>query len=141
MFQRQCLVGPGVCLARIWYVNPDGSGDAIDIYGGFALASWGDTVLVAAGTYGGANMKNGVTLMSEDGPDHHLKRALGRPPVLRAITGKQFFKNLFEAGLFCIDPFHFNHEKAIQISGGFSPAYGQGAPVVYRKTASKNPYS
>jgi hypothetical protein len=59
--------------ARTWYIKPDGTGDAPTIQAGVDSAAAGDTVLVGAGSYSenititGAH--NGMTLLSESGPD------------------------------------------------------------------------
>jgi len=45
------LLPPTVARGATWYVQPDGLGDATTIQGGADLASPGDTVLVAGGTY------------------------------------------------------------------------------------------
>ena len=68
------LVFPVTVTARTWYVSPYGSGDATTIQAGIDLASTGDVVLVASGTYthaGNWNLDFGgknLTLRSEAGP-------------------------------------------------------------------------
>jgi hypothetical protein len=46
-----CLVLPAPSSARTWYVKADSTGDAPSIHAGLDSASYGDTVLVAPGTY------------------------------------------------------------------------------------------
>jgi polygalacturonase len=68
--------------ARTWYVRPDSTGDAPTIYAAIDSASYGDTVLVAPGTYYRERdkptemgiqvwlwLKDGVTITSEEGPE------------------------------------------------------------------------
>jgi parallel beta-helix repeat protein len=64
------IIVPRNTHARTWYVKADGSGDAPTIRAGVDSASIGDTVLVGPGTYYGewAYMKEGVSLISEEGP-------------------------------------------------------------------------
>lgn len=70
--------------AKVWYVTPDGAGDAPTIQAAITAAIPGDEVLVAAGTYGWSTqggdsmalngptmltMRSGVAVRSESGPD------------------------------------------------------------------------
>jgi parallel beta-helix repeat protein len=48
------LASPHTALPRVWYVAPDGSGDAPTIQAGIDSAEAGDTILLANGTYVGA---------------------------------------------------------------------------------------
>ena len=65
------FVVPQTSLARTWYILPDSTGDAPTIKDGLIMASYGDDVLVAPGTYYeyGLVMKSGVWLHSEWGPE------------------------------------------------------------------------
>ncbi|MFC1799453.1 hypothetical protein ACFL2Z_00870 [Candidatus Eisenbacteria bacterium] len=81
-----CLVLPGVSSARTWYVNPDGTGDTTGLQVAIGWASWGDTVLVAAGTYGTVNLKAGVTVISEEGADRTFLDAGGNISAVTAST-------------------------------------------------------
>jgi len=58
--------------ATTWHVNPDGSGDATTISDGLGLADWGDTVLVACGTYyeTGLALPFGVSLIGTSEEPH-----------------------------------------------------------------------
>lgn len=84
--------------AKVWHITPDGSGDAATIQGGIDAAAVGDEVLVAAGMYtwntqGGdhvgipgpslINMRSGVTLRSESGPEVTILDAEGYGRVIR----------------------------------------------------------
>jgi predicted outer membrane repeat protein len=55
--------------ARVWFVDKEGGGNATSIEGGIVLASPGDTVIVACGTYNehGIPLRSGVTLSSLTG--------------------------------------------------------------------------
>ena len=70
-----CMVLACNCMANTIYVRLDGKGDADTIQGGIDLAVYGDTVLVADGTYTGVGNRNlvlngiGVTVESENGPE------------------------------------------------------------------------
>jgi hypothetical protein len=85
-------------LAASWYVKPDGSGDAPTIQAALNLASSGDEVVVAAGTYPWSTqhgdsaalngptlltMRSGVYLRSEAGPLVTIIDAENRGRVLR----------------------------------------------------------
>lgn len=70
------LLLPQVSHARTWYVTPDSTGLATPIKAGLDSASYGDTVLVAPGTYVRTDDPEtavrpgpGVTFLSEQGPD------------------------------------------------------------------------
>ena len=83
------LSGLGLCQlasARTWYVNPDGSGDTTDLQVAINMASWGDTVLVAAGTYGTVSLRGGVTVVSEEGADRTFLDAGGNETAVTAST-------------------------------------------------------
>lgn len=64
----------GSAAAATWHVQPVGGGDAKTIQAGIDMASTGDVVMVAAGTYSGLGNVNlsfngkGITLQSESGP-------------------------------------------------------------------------
>jgi hypothetical protein len=73
---RSCAIALAIVIAlasvasgRIIHVNPDGSGDALTIAGGTNVAVWGDTVMVASGTYYEHNIgiPYGVSLIGETG--------------------------------------------------------------------------
>lgn len=84
--------------ANVWYVTPDGSGDAATIQDAIDAASAGDSVVLAPGTYtwtaqGGdhvglpgpsmLNMRSGVTLKSAAGPAVTILDAEGNGRVVR----------------------------------------------------------
>jgi len=90
--------------ARVWYVTPDGAGDAPTIQAAITAAIPGDEVLVAAGSYGWSaqggdslalngptmlTMRSGVAVRSESGPDVTTIDAEGKGRVVRfeATTG------------------------------------------------------
>jgi predicted outer membrane repeat protein len=62
---------PAGASAATWIVDPGGAGHATTVAGGLALASYGDTVLVRAGTYYEhlLMMPDGVVLLGESGPE------------------------------------------------------------------------
>jgi hypothetical protein len=72
---RQILLVPAILLAlvlggasaRTWYVTPDGSGDAPTIRDAVRSAFFGDTVLVACGTYYESDIRvsTDIVLISE----------------------------------------------------------------------------
>jgi hypothetical protein len=73
------LLAPQVATARTWYVKADGTGDAPTIPDAVDSASYGDTVLVAPGTYICPDntdysyewvlLGSGVSLVATGGPD------------------------------------------------------------------------
>jgi parallel beta-helix repeat protein len=70
------LAVPYLASARTWYITHDGTGDAPMIKAGLDSASFGDTVLVAPGTYNSTddpeswvNAGPGVCLRSAGGPE------------------------------------------------------------------------
>lgn len=69
---------------KVWYILENGMGDARTIGAGADSAAATDTVLVAAGTYYEyeIELKSGVTLMSESGPESTIIDAQGQGPVL-----------------------------------------------------------
>jgi hypothetical protein len=62
-----------VCLARTWYVKPDGTGDTPTIQAGVDSVAPGDTVMLASGTYTGTGnynvvvIRDGLLICSESG--------------------------------------------------------------------------
>jgi hypothetical protein len=70
------ILFPSLTHPRTWYVKADSTGDAPTIYAALDSASYGDTVLVAPGTYVRTDDPEisfdpgpGITLVSEFGPD------------------------------------------------------------------------
>jgi hypothetical protein len=61
------LISGGVVSGHTWHVNPDGSGDFETIRDALIRACWGDSVIVACGTYheSGLSLATGVDLLSE----------------------------------------------------------------------------
>lgn len=64
-----CLTLVSSALAHTWYIKPDGTGDAPTIKAGLDSAAYGDTLLLASGTYieWRLSMKAGVALLGETG--------------------------------------------------------------------------
>jgi hypothetical protein len=83
------LLTPVTGSARTWHVRPDGTGDAPTIQAGVDSAASGDTVLVAAGSYSEnitiTSVHNGMTLLSESGPDVTTIRAAAAGTVVDFI--------------------------------------------------------
>jgi predicted outer membrane repeat protein len=74
--------------ARVWHVNPDGTGDVTTIRAGVDTAAVGDTVLVACGRYleHDIEMPSGVTLRSEHAdPDCAVIDAGGRGRLFHCV--------------------------------------------------------
>jgi hypothetical protein len=84
--------------ANTWNVTPDGGGDAPTIQAAIDAASAGDSIVLASGTYtwtaqGGdhvglpgpsmVNMRSGLTLRSESGPELTILDAEGNGRVIR----------------------------------------------------------
>lgn len=67
------VAAAAIAQAATWHVMPGGGGDATTIQGGINLAANGDVVLVASGTYTGAQNRNisfggkNITVQSESG--------------------------------------------------------------------------
>jgi parallel beta-helix repeat protein len=81
------LISFGASHARTWYVTEDGTGDAPTIQAAMDSSAFGDSVLVAAGTYSGQiAIADGVALVSEEGP---LSTILSHeiPPVVSFTEG------------------------------------------------------
>lgn len=84
--------------AGVWHVKPDGSGDAPTIQAAIDAAGTGDSIVLAPGTYTWAaqggdhvglpgpsmiNMRSGLTLRSELGPEATILDAQGNGRVIR----------------------------------------------------------
>jgi len=73
------LLSAGASHARTWYVTEDGMGDAPTIQAAMDSAAYGDTVLVGPGAYEGSMgvviFSDGVSLISEMGPQHTVLRS------------------------------------------------------------------
>lgn len=124
MSRTRLFVLPACCLllallalpaaAVTWNVNPDGSGHATTIKGGIALASAGDSVIVACGTYYERQivLKSGVYLSSETGEASCVTidcQGLGRGFYCLKVEGGAIVgftvtngKAPYGGGLFCI---------------------------------------
>jgi hypothetical protein len=65
------LLTTHVASSRVWYITPDGTGDAPTIQAGIDSASVGDIVELACGTYYEHSIVliSGITLRGETGPD------------------------------------------------------------------------
>ncbi len=93
---------------RIWYVSPDGSGDAPTIQAAIDFAHHGDTILLLSGTYRGEGNRDletlgkAIVVTSEAGPDFtiidceasdadrhrgfHIHQAEDRQTIIRGLT-------------------------------------------------------
>lgn len=137
--------------ANIWYVTPDGSGDAATIQGAIDAASVGDSVLLAPGTYtwtaqGGdhvglpgpsmLNMRSGITLKSAAGPAVTILDAEGNGRVIRC----QSTSNIRIEGL----TIQGGNAEAEGLPGPFSMGTGggilckQGSSIVIANNVVRN---
>ncbi len=121
-----CLIlANGPAQARIWYVDPVGTGDAPTIQAAIDSSVAGDVVELACGTYvaWGIMMKSGITLRS----------ATGQPDCV-TIDGQQ--PQGFGSILFCSGVDDATRIEGLTITGGnandsFFGATGGGLDVSY----------
>ena len=100
------LAVPGTTPARTWFVDSYGTGDAPTLVAGIDSAGYGDTVMVAPGTYYSDSastqpgrwivMKDGLTLISEQGPE---VTTLVRCPNTNGIAYTVTFDHVTESTL------------------------------------------
>lgn len=116
----------GPVYSATWYVTQSGSGDAPTIAAAVDSAASGDTVLVAAGTYGVAalDMKPGLVLTSESGPSV-TKLVEGTPdpwyePVYGGVLFSYGTNNSGEISGFWLDGFAYESLGAISIAGSYT---------------------
>jgi parallel beta-helix repeat protein len=117
LFAFLLLLSPAVARADTWYILKDGLGDAPTIQAGIDSATTGDTVLVAPGEYTESLvMKNGVTLLSEEGPFRtRLVADPGNVPQ-HAIYGMQLGQHRTEINGFWIAGFTANDQGALYLT-------------------------
>src|SRR5690242_16654180 len=83
-----------VASAATWHVDPAGGADATTIQAGINLASNGDVVIVAQGTYTGVGNRNidffgrNITVMSESGPQYTIVDCQGLGQGFKFVTGE-----------------------------------------------------
>ncbi|MFH1756342.1 MAG: NosD domain-containing protein [Candidatus Latescibacterota bacterium] len=102
--------------ARTWYVNEDGSGDAISIQAAVDSAQAGDSVVVAAGIYRESIvLDKGLALLSERGAAH--TRIVPDPSAtpLFAIQGSNLASHRTEIKGFWFEGFNWQGSCAIKM--------------------------
>jgi len=127
------LLGPRAARARIWQINPDGSGEAPTIQAGMDSAQAGDEVLLARGTYtwtsqgaSGENMlvmKRNVVLRSESGPAVTILDAENRGRVIQCVNVDEArIEGLMITRGYSLQPFMAGNGSGINSTGDSRPS-------------------